>query len=400
MRSDRTALSRRAFTIGLGGLGLSALLPRTTGLAAAGTGQSQWRSRARASYAALQRYLYLPDSGLYKENHPTLPGENPFSYVWPLREATAATIDLNQLPPAGATYDDDVNRRFQALELYWDSERGAYDSYPPEPLGTRGDPFYDDNAVIGLEFVRRYRLSGDRQMLTLAGRVFDFVAEAWDTDPNRPIPGGMHWVDASWNPYRGAANVTSLASELAAHLYEETGEQRYLDWALRTYNWVRAALSRGPGLYANGIRLDETVEETLWTYNSGSMIGAAALLYRSTKQEAHLVRAAQDAEGAMAHWTQSDRLYNQPAIFNAILFANLLLLESVKPSLTYRDVITEYADRIWRSNRDQDTGLFRFQGSGGGAPDPALRPQTLHQSAAIQLFALLAWRLSDYKHAA
>ncbi|ONI74005.1 hypothetical protein BWI15_11520 [Kribbella sp. ALI-6-A] len=400
MHPERSALSRRAFTAGLGGLGLAALLPTGVQSAVAAPGKSKWADRALVSYTALQRYLYLPDTGLYKENHPTLTGENPYSYVWPLREATAATIDVNQLPPAGKRYDEDVKRRFEALELYWDAPRGAYDSYPPEPLGTRGDPFYDDNAVIGLEFVRRYRLSGDREMLRLAARVFDFVVKAWDTDPNRPVPGGMHWVDASWNPYRGAANVTSLASELAAHLYEATGDQRYLDWARRTYNWVREALSRGPGLYANGIRLDDTVEETLWTYNSGSMIGAAALLYRSTKDKAHLSRATQDAEAAMAYWTASDRLYNQPAIFNAILFANLLLLESIKPTQSYRDVMTSYAERIWQSNRDESTGLFRFQNSGGGAPDPSLRPQTLHQSAAIQTFALLAWQPSDYKYAA
>ena len=114
-------------------------------------------------------------------------------------------------------------RRFRALSRYWDAERGAYDSYPPAPLGTRGDPFFDDNTVIGLEFVRRYRLSGDRAMLRQAERVFAYVTSAWDNGTTGPCPGGMHWVDASWNPYQGATNVTSLASELAAHLYEETG---------------------------------------------------------------------------------------------------------------------------------------------------------------------------------
>lgn len=313
--------------------------------------------------------------------------------------ATAATQDVDRLPTTDDRYDDDVVRRFQALELYLDAERGAYDSYPPPPLGTRGDPFYDDNAVIGLEFVRRYRLAGDDDMLSRAARVFDFVVQAWDTRTTGPCPGGMHWVDADWNPYQGATNVTSLASELAAHLYEGTGETRYLDWAIRTYEWVRECMRRGDGLYANGLRLDGVVEETLWTYNSGSMIGAATLLYRATGDEAYLRMAVQDAGGAMAYWSAEDRLYNQPAVFNAILFANLLLLQSVAPDEDHREIMARYAERIWQANRDPDTGLFRFQASGGGPPDANLRPATLHQAAATQVFALLAWRPRDYADA-
>ncbi|NEE04207.1 glycoside hydrolase family 76 protein [Phytoactinopolyspora halotolerans] len=399
---NHSRLSRRTFGTALGGIGIAALVPFTNQRAGAATGNGLWRRRALASYDALQRYLYLPDSGLYRENYPVHSEENPYSYVWPLREATAATLDVDRLPATGTRFAEDVVRRFQALEHYWDAQKGAYDSYLPPPLGTGGDAFYDDNAVIGLEFIRRYRMSGQQDMLSLAARVFDFLPQAWDTDPTRECPGGMHWVHADWNPYQGGTNVTSLASELAAHLYEETGESRYLDWARRTYTWVRDCMRRGDGLYANGIRLDGTIEETLWTYNSGSMVGAATLLYRATGDESYLRMAVQDADGAIEYWAESDRLYSQPAIFNAILFANLLLLESVLADRArgIRDIMTRYAEQIWKLNRDDETGLFHFQASGGGPPDPDLRPHTLHQSGAIQTFALLAWRRDDYDDAA
>ena len=399
MTSPPSGLPRRAFTTGLGGVGLAALAPFGSIRADAATPPSAWAQRAWASYQALQKYLYLPESRLYRENHPTLEGENPYSYVWPLREATAATQDVDRLKLPGGHLRDDVPRRFRALARYWDAERGAYDSYPPPPLGTRGDPFFDDNTIIGLEFLRRFRLARDREMLRLAERVFAYVTTAWDTGTTGPCPGGMHWVDASWNPYQGATNVTSLASELAAHLHEETGKKHYLDWATRTYDWVRKCMRRGDGLYANGLRFDGVTEETLWTYNSGSMIGAATLHHRATGSTSSLKSAVEDAEGAMSYWSADDRLYGQPAIFNAILFANLLLLQSEAKSQDYRDIMTRYAERVWRENRDADTGLFRFQGGGGGAPDPNLRPQTLHQSAATQIFALLAWTTRDYEHA-
>jgi hypothetical protein len=51
--------------------------------------------------------------------------------------------------------------------------------------------------------------------------------------------------------------------------------------------------------------------------------------------------------------------------------------------------LDSYATRLWQDNRDPATGLFRFQASNGGAPDPAQPVGTLNQSAAVQLFALL-----------
>ncbi|MFI6423725.1 glycoside hydrolase family 76 protein [Promicromonospora sp. NPDC050880] len=408
-------LSRRAFAAGLGGLGLAALAapllgplaavraaasPAASGVASPAA--DRWRRRALDGYAALQRHLYLPGTGLYSEGLDPAPGENPYSFVWPLREATAATVDVDRLPGSGGRFTGDVADRFAGLERYWDAGRGAYASYPPAPLGGGGDPFFDDNAVIGLELVRRYRMSGDRELLRRAQRVFEFLPRAWDTDPDVEHPGGMHWVEADWNPYRGAANVTSLSSELAVHLYEETGEARYLDWGRRTYEWVRAALHRGDGRYANGILLDGSVEETLWSYNSGSMVGAAALLHRATGEQRYLDLATADAAGAVDHWVRGDRLYDQPVVFNAILFANLLLFESISAAhgADVLDGMGRYAERVWAENRDPATGLFRFQSGGGGAPAPDARPQTLHQAGAIQLFALLAWRRQDYGDAA
>ena len=401
MESRNGSLSRRAFTTGLGTVGALSLLPsavpsaQASAPSAARGGSALWARRARDAYAALQRYLYVSDVGLYMENYPTQEGENPYSFVWPLREATGATQDVNQLAPAHKAYDDDVEDRFAALERYYVPERGAYGSYVPAPLGGGGDPFFDDNGVIGLEQIRRYRFTGDTAMLAKARRTFDFVTRAWDEN------GGMHWVEASWNPYQGATNVTSIASELAAHLYEATGEESYLEWAGKTYDWVYREMRRGAGIYANGLRLDGVVEETRWTYNSGFMIGAATLLGRATGDPSWAERAEEDFLGAMDYWTAGDRMYSQPAIFDAILFANLQLFCSEQPrhAQSVRGVIEEYAEKIYRSNRDAETGLFSFGASGGGLPDPAVRPQTLGHSAAIQVFSLLAWSRANFDDA-
>jgi hypothetical protein len=368
--------------------------------AAAQPGPAEWGARAQDSYSAMQSLLYLGSAShhLYLEHYPKQSGDNDYAYFWPLREATEATIDLSRLPQH-TNYPQDVADRFTAVSHYWDPGRGAYASYPPAPHGGGGDPYYDDNAVIGLTSVKEYRLSHDQSKLADAERVFDFITTGWDTDPSLPCPGGLHWVAASWNPTR-AANATSLAAELAVHLYEETGRNEYLVWGQRAYEWVRTCL-RGPdGLYYNDIDFSGNINRTLWSYNSGSMIGVATLLYRATHRSSYLDDAVRDASGALAYWTANDRYYDQPAIFNSIFFHNLLLLDSIRHDPRYRRAIVHYATLIWERNRDPRTGLFSFGASGGGLPSPDVRPQTLEQSAAIQIFAVLGWSPRDYIHAA
>lgn len=365
----------------------------------AGAATPAWASdsgtRARQSYEALQRHLYQgPDEhGLYLENYPKQPADQPHSYLWEFREATAAAVSIAE---TSGRYREDVGDRFATLQLYWngDSARPGYASYLPPPLGGGGDVYYDDNAVVGLELIRGYEASGDRTLLQRAKRAFDVDTRAWDTDASHPCPGGLAWVDNPGNNIR-AANVTGLASELATHLFQITHDRDYLTWGTRLYSWNRECLQQSPGLYWNSIGYDGTVDKTLWSYNSGSMIGAATLLYQATGTRSYLDNAVADANGALDHWTQGDNLYNQPAIFNAILFNNLLLLDSVRPDPRYRSTIEQYADREWASNRDPATGLFHFQPSGGGAYDPAGPAQTLEQSAMVQIYAALAWKPRD-----
>ncbi|HVX42908.1 MAG TPA: glycoside hydrolase family 76 protein [Mycobacteriales bacterium] len=350
-----------------------------TPASAAGT---SWRTRADAAYTALQKYFYA--DGFYREKYPVQDGDNPYSFAWTLREA-AANLDLHR----------EMSAPFTALESYWDTARTppGYDSYPGG-----GDLFYDDNSVIGLELVRRYLLTGDRVMLHRAERVFPVVVSGWDTDPTHPCAGGLHWTQAGWNTIK-ATNATGLAAELAAHLYELTRSPSYLTWAERLYQWNRTCTRASDGLYYNSIDFQGTVDKTLWIYNSGSMIGAATLLFRATGDAGYLRRARADAAGAAAYWT-AERTYDQPAIFDAIYFKNLLLLDSIAPNPAYRQAMSAYAEQIWQHNRDPETGLFRFQPSGGGAYDPAARAETLEQSAAVQVFALLSWNPRDYRFSA
>lgn len=357
------------------------------------TAPSTWAERATASYRSLQQHLYQgpQEHGLYLEKTPRTEPENAHSYLWPLREAAAATVDMSELPRSGDRYDRDAAERFTTLRLYFNPRdgRSGYDSYLPAPLGQGGDVFYDDNAVVGLTFLDQYRTTGNKLYLERAAETYRVVTRAWDTDPAKPCAGGMHWVDSPSN-YMRAANVTGLSAQLAAELYAIEREDHYLANAKKWYEWNWSCLRRSPGLYDNSRDDDGSTNKTLWSYNSGAMIGTATTLYRATGDRTYLDRAVQDAEGSLAYWKQADRLHDQPAIFNAFYFDNLRILDEVRPNREYRKTAAAYAERTWKDNRTPADGLFRFQPSGGGDHAPDAQAETLHQSAMIQIFAGLA----------
>ncbi|MDX3409824.1 glycoside hydrolase family 76 protein [Streptomyces sp. ME02-6977A] len=350
------------------------------------------RDRATGTYRALQKHLYEGpgDHGLYLEHTPRQATDQEHSYLWPFREAAQAAVDMQRLPRTGPAYRQDAAERFDTAELYHTGgERPGYRSYLPAPLGTGGDVYYDDNAVVALSQLDQYEETGDARYLRRAEQVVPVVSRAWDGDAAKACPGGMDWYDAPGNTIR-ATNVTALSAQLAARLYEHTRNRAYLDKAEQWYGWVYACMRKAPGLYVNDRGDDGSTNETLWTYNSGAMIGTATALYRGTGDARYLEKAVADARGSLAYWTGGTRLHDQPAVFNAFYFKDLLDLDAVRPDSAYLSAMSAYADNTYRSNRDASSGLFRFQPSNGGDYDPAAPAATLNQSAMVQIFATLA----------
>jgi rhamnogalacturonyl hydrolase YesR len=192
-------------------------------------------------------------------------------------------------------------------------------------------------------------------------------------------------VRADWSRDRNTVS-TVPAAKLACHLYELIGEEDYLDWALRLYTWVERYLRAPNGLYWDHIDLAGRVEQTQWSYNQGSMIGANALLYRVSGRQAHLDQAREIAAAALAHYG-GDGLLGQPVAFNAIFFRNLLLLQSVDPRSDFRPALRAYVAALWARQVDA-TGRYR--------PAPGQPLALLDQAAVAQLAALAAWDPAEY----
>lgn len=357
--------------------------PEAASVVLADTDRKRARERAGAMYAALWKHYYLPDDRLFRE---TAPHEHwfPYSYLWPLSQTLGVSSEMAALPDADPQHMFDVLSVAGAIELYFDDDREppAYSSYIPPPYGHENDRFYDDNAWIGLELLRAYELTGYELARERAGQIFDYLVSGWDTDEERPNAGGIFWVEAERNRDRNTVS-TAPAAKLGLLLAEQevdpTRRRYYLEWSKRMYDWVDSNLRDPNGLYWDHVTEDGTIDESIFTYNQGSMLGTSLLLYRATGDERYLDRAEQIGQAVVERW-DIDGLLAQPIAFNAILFHELLLLNDQRPDQAYLDLIVGYADRIWSGNRDPDTDLVTTS-----------RPTTLlDQSAAARIFAMLA----------
>lgn len=349
-------------------------------------GQGQAADRAADAYRALKQY-FDTDNGLLLEEYPNTQ-QNPYSYVWPYSQAAIGVENLAGIPGRGAAYERESRNRIAAYEKYWNDTTTpkGYDSYVRPPLGGGGDKFYDDNEWIGLQLVQNFKRTGSHRSLDRAKDIFKLVVHGWDTDPSHPCPGGVYWTQAPWSQDRNTVS-NGPGAELGLHLYLITRDKDYLTWAKRMFHWADSCFLAPNGLYWDHIDLAGNIEKTQWSYNQGVMLGAATLLYKATGDKAYLDKAKAIASAALQFYGAEDRLWKQPARFNAIMFKNLLILDGVAHNPAYKNTMQAYADRAYSEARDPQTGLYHF------ADGPV---QLLEQSAPVQINALLAWPRSRY----
>jgi hypothetical protein len=324
-------------------------------------------SRAEQAWRALEAHGLLRAGGgqVLAKDGPRRGA--PISAVWPFGQVIAAAAAMVGL---GAIDVVTVEPMLRGLERY-----RAGDGFGAFP-GDR-DRYFDDNAWIALDRLQLALLTDDATHVDAATSLFGFLKTGEAED------GGIYWVEGQQS--RNTCS-TGPTAEVALRLFATTGDERYLRFGRRQMAFLDRTLRDDHGLYRDHVRADGGVEPTVWSYNQGTPIGAAVLLARWTEDERWLGEATATASAARNHFTVADRLWQQPPVFNAIFFRNLLGLLAVAPDGRLLDLIDEYLDRVWTHARHRRTGLFVEGGIGSYDGNP-----TIDQAGLTQLFAFRAW---------
>ena len=276
------------------------------------------------------------------------------------------------------------------LEQYYDSVRkpACYQSYIVS-VG-KSDRFYDDNVWLALDFCESYMLTKKPEYLRKSIETWQFVLSGWDEQ----LGGGIYWCEQKKHSKNTCSNAP--ASVLAFKLFEATRDSVYFNWGIRIYNWTKANLQDSTDyLYFDNKNLSGKIGRAKYTYNSGQMLQAAAMIYKLTGKKAYLEDAQHIARSAVNYFTEEFttaegkriRLFkNTGNWFNAILFRGYTEFYRLDGNAEYIGIFRDNMDQLWNHIRDKN-GLFSKDWK-GQKDDPY--KWLLDQASLVEIWGTLA----------
>jgi predicted alpha-1,6-mannanase (GH76 family) len=340
--------------------------------AASGGAPPDYRAAAAAAVAVLQRW-YSPRTGRWR----TTGWWNAANVLTAVIGYTRCTGDQAYLGVIPATFR-------AAQRRYRGGHRGFINA------------LFDDNGWWALAWVAAYDLTKDRRYLEAAQAIFAHNQGGWDGT----CGGGLWWnTDRRYKNAITSELFLALAARLAQRVPGEREHREYLDWALRTWEWLRGSGLIGPdGLVNDGLTAGcANNGGTTWTYNQGVVLGGLAALCELTGDQGYLRAGELIADAALrglAGQAGQAGILVEPCEpsgcdgdqtqFKGIFVRYLHDFQRLRGNPAYRAFILANADSAWHRARNAD-GQFGLCWAG-----PFDRADASRQSSALEVLTAAA----------
>lgn len=230
-------------------------------------------------------YVVKNGNGYYaKDTEKAAPGRGQFWWVCEEIEAAEDAYDRTGSP---------VHKNMVAELL---NGLNSVVSQTPDFAGW--NEFNDDVMWAVIALTRGYEITGNHAYLEQARGQFNCVwNRAWDDE----LGGGLWWKT---DKKQKNACVNGPAAIAALLLARNTNDTLYHEQAKLLYRWLRATLVQPEtGQVADNIDAHGVKNWMSFTYNQGTYIGAATLLYEATSDSDYLAHAAQAIDWTRHHLT-------------------------------------------------------------------------------------------------
>jgi mannan endo-1,6-alpha-mannosidase len=217
----------------------------------------------------------------YTGNHTgDVPGNLPAPYYWWEAGAMFGEIVEYWYYTGDTTYNAEV---LQAMQ----HQRGKANNYEPSnqtaSLGNDDQMFWAFAAMGAAELGFENPAEEDPSWLSLAQAVFNRQTARWDPDT---CNGGLRWQMILANVgYDYKNSVTNLGLfQLSARLGRYTGNQTYIDWANKIWDWYEESSLYDAAEYRiwDGAHTDDDCTDASheqWSYTYGILTAGMAYLY-------------------------------------------------------------------------------------------------------------------------
>lgn len=301
-----------------------------------------YEEKIAAIHKNIYQQFYDSSRKLFYEHHPARPDDKPHSFLWPLCALVQAANEMERLEP-GKKY---MPRVIEAINQYRSTKPPApgYDAYVVSEGGD--DRFYDDNQWIGLAYMDAYNRTGEKKLLQDAEEIYRFMMSGFDTVAG----GGLYWKEGDMTTKNTCSNGPGIL--LALRLYQQSKQRSYLDTAVLLYEWTKGKLRSPDAVYYDNVQIPSfKIDKRCYTYNTGTMLQSAVLLYNITKEKKYLEEAQQLAAGSLAYFFKEGRFPNH-YWFNAVLLRGYEELYKVDGEKKYINAFIADADKIIHSEMD------------------------------------------------
>lgn len=360
-----------------------------------------YQQRAETMYTNIwKRYRVPSQKGLFSEHYPsgkndtlnyfqgTGVKEKEVSFLWPFSGVFSATNVLLKIPSVRAKYKACQDSLIIGVQQYQDTVRkpSGYQAYPVKFEKT--DRYYDDNGLVGIDYMESYLNTKNPLYLQRAKSVFTFILSGWNND----VGGGVTWLEGHEDQKPACTN--GMATLTALKIYKGSRDKYYLEQGKKFYTWMYKTL-RDPatGIIANDVKLDGKQNLTFYTYNTGSLLEAAVMLYQFTGEKKYLEQAKQLAADSYKYYTgvphdKNLTMYIDLPWFVTVLFRGYEALYKVDGDYRYIAAIEKDLNYAWQNARDQ-YGLTTSNWTPN--PDVLNKPKWLLDEACIaELYARLS----------
>jgi len=234
-----------------------------------------------------------------------------------------------------------------------------YDGFIKQYPDWTTNKYNDDIMWWAIACARAYELTNDERYLRKSQESFDFV---YDNFLDKKFGGGLYWLNE-----RTSKNscINSPAVIAAVRLSVLLKDAAYLDKAKSLYAWQKKTLTDRNGKVFDSIGPDRRsgkvrVRDFSLTYNQGTYIGAAVLLYQQTGDKTYLEDALKTADWTKANLCVGDERIlpsegqGDAGAFKGIFARYMKRLVNDCDRAEYLPWMKANADAAWRNRRPAD----------------------------------------------
>jgi rhamnogalacturonyl hydrolase YesR len=274
-----------------------------------------YKKEMQSFHAAIEKNFYDKASGYYfVELNPAKREvkegfKREYSWLWALCSMFEAVNEIEKVDNTANLVDP----IFSNIKNYYDTNlpKPGYNEYVVKlKPGLR---YYDDNQWIGIAAMDIYKRTKKQTYLALGKQMYQFMMTAYDTK----LGGGLYWRETDFETKNTCSNGPGVL--VALKMYELTKQKCYLDTALLIYNWTNEKLQTPEGLYYDNIKVkDGSLNKTIFSYNTGTMLQSNVYLYELTGDKKYLKRANDMADASLAYFYGKGQ-FRDGYWFNAVL---------------------------------------------------------------------------------